>query len=372
MLYVGLDVHSRTSSMCILDGRGKELATRKIAGPWKHTLAALDQIKEPFAVCFEASCGYGYLYERLRENPRAQKVVVGHPGQMRMIFKSKKKHDRIDAQKIAKLLYLDVVPQVYVPSAEVRSWRALIEFRRKLLAKRVATKNQLRALLRSSGRVAPRGLWTKQGLAWLKEQVFETLAEGVRRDMLLEELGEQTRRIRQVEKSLNQEAARHPAVALLRTIPGVGPRTAEAVVAYIDQPMRFGKLKAVGSYFGLVPCQDASAEKNRLGHITKDGPASVRQLLVEAAWQGINRCPEIREHFEKLVGGDPDRRKIALVGTARWLLTIMLAMLKTGEACRFVRQKKTRVGLPAQEAPGPAASHAGDMTQRLAERPPAA
>ena len=57
------------------------------------------------------------------------------------------------------------------------------------------------------------------------------------------------------------------------TIPGVGVRTAEAFVAHVDDVTRFARTNRVGSYFGLVPCQDASADRNRLGHITKDGPA---------------------------------------------------------------------------------------------------
>ena len=117
-------------------------------------------------MCFEASCGYGWLYERLKK--MAQKVVVAHPGQLRLIFRSKRKSDRVDAEKLAKLLYLDEVPPVYVPSVQVRSWRAMIEHRQKLLQERVRTKNQLRALLRTHAIVAPRGLWTQKGLAWIE------------------------------------------------------------------------------------------------------------------------------------------------------------------------------------------------------------
>jgi transposase len=75
-----------------------------------------------------------------------------------------------------------------------------------------------------------------------------------------------------VEQELNRQARKTPAVALLRTIPGVGARTAEAVVAFIDDPHRFRNAKAVGRYFGLVPSQDQSGERNRLGHVTREGP----------------------------------------------------------------------------------------------------
>src|SRR5439155_10529716 len=117
--------------------------------------------------CYEASCGYGYLHDRISSLPMASHVAVAHPGQLRLIFKSKKKHDRVDAAKIGKLLYLDEVPRVHVPGVDIRSWRKLIEFRQKLLAKRVAAKNQVRAVLRGNAIAASRGLWTKKALAWL-------------------------------------------------------------------------------------------------------------------------------------------------------------------------------------------------------------
>ena len=71
---------------------------------------------------------------------------MAHPGQLRLIFRSKKKNDRADAEKLAKLLFLGEVPTVYVPSQDVRAWRQLVEYRRRLIAKRTRTKNALRAI----------------------------------------------------------------------------------------------------------------------------------------------------------------------------------------------------------------------------------
>jgi transposase len=118
------------------------------------------------------------------------------------------------------------------------------------------------------------------------------------------------------------------------TIPGVGIRTAEAVAAYVDDVRRFARGRQVGSYFGLVPCQDASAGVNRLGHITREGPAAVRWLLCEAAWQAARRSPTVKAIFERVARGDPGRRKLAVVATARRLAVVMAAMLRTGEAWR--------------------------------------
>ena len=110
----------------------------------------------------------------------------------------------------------------------------------------------------------------------------------------LEALSRQTERI---ELHLNQRAKYSPAVLLLRSIPGVGVRTAEAVTAFIDDPDRFRGAKAIGRYFGLVPSQDQSGDRNRLGHITREGPAVVRQLVAEATWQAVRRSPTVRAYF---------------------------------------------------------------------------
>jgi transposase len=294
------------------------------------------KIRKPFAVCFEASTGYGCLFEHLQAI--ARRVVVAHPGQLRLIFRSKRKNDRVDAEKLAKLLFLDEVPPVYVPSSEVRSWRGFIECRHKLVRERTRTKNSIRALLRGQGIQSPRGLWYGPGMNWLRTVSFANELDTVRRDMLYERLCFLTKMLERVETALNRTASHNPGVQLLRTIPGVGPRTAEAVMAWVDDPNRFQRIKGAGSYFGLVPCQDASARTNRLGHITREGPAIVRWLLTEAAWQGVRRSPLIRTFYERVRREDPERRKIALVATAHYLLRAMIAMLRTGEVWRSAEE----------------------------------
>ncbi len=333
MWYVGLDVHLRRTNVCILDENGKRVKQFAVYGTWDKVISQLETIKCEFAVCYEASTGYGYLYDRLVGI--ARKVVVAHPGHLRLIFRSKKKNDRADAEKLAKLLYLDEVPPVYVPSVDVRSWRAMIEHRQTLLQEKVRVKNALRALLRTHGVVKSKGLWTRAGLAELEGQGFPTAMDGLRRDIHLERLRSITVMMGRVERGLQEVAGRHGGVRLLMDIPGVGIRTSEAVAAYVDDARRFGRVKAVGSYFGLVPCQDQSAEKNRLGHITRQGPATVRKLLTEAAWQGIRRSGHLREYFQRVQQGNPERKKIALVATAHHLVRVMVAMLRTGETWRY-------------------------------------
>jgi transposase len=156
---------------------------------------------------------------------------------------------------------------VHVPAGDVRTWRELITCRGRVIAQRTRATNSLRSLLRCAGVVPPGrpALWTKKGLEWLRRLELPTTSQRLRLDLLLEEIEALTHQVRRIEPQLTHQAGRSPAVARLRTIPGVGARTAEAVAAFIDDPHRFPNAKAVGWYFGLVPSQDRSGERNRLG-----------------------------------------------------------------------------------------------------------
>lgn len=210
MLTIGLDAHQRLYVICVLNENGAVVHEARIRGHWPKLLDYLKQLEEPFQICFEASCGYGHLYDRLRTV--ARRVVVAHPGLLRLIFRSKRKNDRVDAAKLAKLLYLDEVPPVHVPSVDVRAWRQLIEFRQRTVAKRTRAKNALRTLLRSHGIVMPAGhkLWTQAGLAWLADVELPTRASTLQRDLLLDELGGAEQRVTRLEHELSAIADRHP------------------------------------------------------------------------------------------------------------------------------------------------------------------
>ena len=332
MKYVGIDAHQSQWTICVMDENGKKIYTTTVRGTWKDLMAALARIQGPFVICFEASGGAGFLYDQLKTV--AAQVVVAHPAKLRLIWAAKRKNDELDAERLAKLLFLDAVPTVHIPKIEVRSWRALIEYRRRLMGKRTAVKNTIRALLRSTGKLAPQRLWTRAGLSWLKDERFSIRGDGLRLDLLMEELSDLNGKVSAVTKELNRIGRSNADVQLLMTVPGVGIRTAEAFAAYIDEAKRFSNLKTVGSYLGLVPIQDQSAATNHLGHITRQGPSVVRWLLTEAAWEGIRRSPRIRTFFSRIQRNDPKRNKIAVVATAHHLARVMLAMLKSGEVWR--------------------------------------
>ena len=123
MLYVGLDLHDKRIAICVLGETG-QLVRRAQVRTIDEMMRILEALPDRFEVCYEASCGYGHYHDLLQ--PLAARVLVAHPGQLRLIFRANNKKDRNDAQRLAKLLYLGEMPAVHVPSPEVRTWRELI------------------------------------------------------------------------------------------------------------------------------------------------------------------------------------------------------------------------------------------------------
>jgi transposase len=222
----------------------------------------------------------------------------------------------------------------------VREWRALIAHRQALVGRRVTLQNRLRATLLVQGLPAPRGhrAWTADGVAewnaWarpLEECDGAELWRG-RLRRTLEEYAHVNEQLAALEARLDAIAGRSPAVQLLRTIPGVGPRTAEAVAAYLDDPKRFASAKEVSAYAGLVPRQFQSGETDRRGRITRRGPALLRKALVEAAWLLLRYNGWAARLVQRISRGQKTRRKQALVALGRKLLVRCWAMLRHGTA----------------------------------------
>lgn len=148
---------------------------------------------------------------------------------------------------------------------------------------------------------------------------------------LLDELELLEKQLKRITEYLDKYLSGKPGGALLMSIRGVGPRTAEAVLAYTDEVKRFGNYKQYCSYFGLTPKLDESGSCRRIGHISKHGPSVVRWVLCESSWKVIRYNNGMREFYERVMAGQSGRKKIAIVAVCRKLLSIMRAMLLTGE-----------------------------------------
>ncbi len=252
--------------------------------------------------------------------------------------KLKKKTDKKDAFWLAKRAALGDLSTVYVPKKEIREKRSLINYRQSLTERITQVKNTIRSLLNAQAYSLPSGrkCWSKQNLEQLRSMAMPM--DKVKPDelwkgnlwselILLEQL---TDALQVVEDKLEELNSTDEKVKLLQTVPGVGPRLAEAVAAYIDDPHRFKNCKQVGSYIGMTPRQYQSGNTDRHGRISKYGNRLLRALLVEVCWLGLRWNPWIKETYERIKRGSKTRAKIAIVATARRLFVRLWAMMRDG------------------------------------------
>jgi transposase len=248
----------------------------------------------------------------------------------------KRKTDKDDALRLAQLYLLDQLPTVTLPPTEVRQWRSLIACRQTWVGRRIAVQNRIRALFVAQGLPAPRGAraWTVTGLAGIAMQA-KSLAEcgpdelwrGLL-ELALTEYRQVCELVTQAETRLDALGKQSAEVILLETVPGVGPRTAETVAAYLNDAGRFKTAKQVSAYSGMVPRQHQSGEMDRRGRITKRGPALLRKMLVECAWCMLRYNAWARGIYQRLTGGGQRRKKQAIVALARKILVRCWAMLR--------------------------------------------
>ena len=333
MLCVGMDVHKDTTTIHVFDPMAepkRQHRSMRVSTTARDLETALRPLEGRCRIAYEVGTQAQWVASVVR--PLAAEVQVANPSRIPWLFRDGKKSDRIDARKLAILLSLKQLPTVHLPSADVSAWRALIQHRRGLVARRTMTKNRIRAILRSFALRCPhRSLWTRQGLVWLDRLEFDE-ARTLMMTMLRSDLRMIDGQIKQVETQLDAIAAKHLNVALLRTIPGIGARTAEAVVAFADDITRFAHRKQFASYFGMTPTLDASGRIERHGHISKRGPSVVRWVLVEAMHRAIMRCPSLQKYFDRVWRGKKGRYKKAIVAAGRKMLTIMFAMMRDQQA----------------------------------------
>ena len=336
--YIGLDMDcKKTVGYAIVPGQSELSAT---FGPDIESIRRYlrQERKGGYRVhtAFEVSGQAGFLYDALAEE--VDSLHVANPSKMTWIYRTAKKNDRIDARKMAVLLSINELPEVYMPSKEIRQWRQTILHRQKIVRDIGQVKNRIRAALKSEGHRKPahRGGWWKcVNRLWMArlcdEQVEVDCLWRLHLRNLLDELDLLEAQRDRVTDYLDIYLANQPGAKLLMSIPGVGPRTAEAVLAYTDDVERFGNYKQYCAYFGVTPKLDESGSVRRLGHISKHGPSVVRWVLCESSWKVVRYCPGLKAFYERVMAGQQSRKKIAIVAVMRKLLCIMRAMLMTGE-----------------------------------------
>ena len=242
--------------------------------------------------------GYSRWFERLLAELGFE-VWIGDPAEIKTKRVKKKKTDREDARLMRKLLLENRFPRIWVPDPENRDLRQLLWHRHRLVQMRTRIMNQLQALAMNEGYRWKKKLFSEQGRALLEKLSLAPWASR-RRQELLELLDRMNPTIEELTAAVEQEARKRPEVLRRMTHPGVGPLTALAYVLIIGTPARFQRGKQIGTYVGMIPCEDSSAHKQRLGHISKQGNSLLRFLLVEAAQAAARIHPEWRRRYLRL------------------------------------------------------------------------
>jgi transposase len=266
---------------------------------------------------------------------------IGDPAEIKTKRVKKRKTDREDARLLLRLMREDNFPQVWVPSPEnrdLRQLRQLLWHRHRLVQMRTRIMNQLQALAMNEGYRWKKKLFSEQGRAQLEKLALAPWASR-RRQELLELLDRMNPTIEELTAAVEREARKRPEVLRLMTHPGVGPLTALAYVLIIGTPSRFHRGKQIGNYVGIIPSEDSSGGKQRLGPISKQGNSWLRFLLVEAAPAAARIHPDWRRRYLHLAMRR--HKSIAKVAMGRRLAVRLYWMWRNGceysQSLEFVR-----------------------------------
>jgi transposase len=343
MMIIGCDYHPGFQQIACVDTDTGEFAERRL----EHREEAEQFYRDLGArgisvrVGMEAS-GHARWFERLISELRFE-LRIGDAAEIRTKRVRKQKTDRQDAQLILRLLLEDRFPRIWVPSGENRDLRQLLWHRHRMVQARTRIMNQLQAVALNEGLRCKKRLWRDAGREQLESFRLAPWASRRRRD-LLGLLDRLTPTIAELTQAVEQEAEKCPEAQRLRTHPGVGALTALAFVLIIGRAERFQCGKQIASYLGLVPLEESSGQRRRLGHITKQGNSLVRFFLVEAAQVTVRSDPEWRSKYFHLAMRRG--RKIAKVAMARRLAVRMYWMWRKGWDYEQMKKFSSHAGEP--------------------------
>lgn len=314
MWIIGCDFHPRFQQIAFVNTETGEYGTARL----EHSNGEAEQFYRALQgqvvrVGIEAG-GHSLWFERLL-GELGQELWTGDAAKIAAKRVRKQRTDTRDADHILGLLLEDRFPRVWRPTLAERDLRQLLLHRHRLVQIRTRVKNQLQALAMNQGLCRKKKLWSRAGRA--EFEAVPLLPWATRRRQELLQLHDQLCDLgRPLDQAVSQQAGRGE-VQRLMTHPGVGEITALAFVLTIGDPTRFASGRKLASYLGLIPCEDSSGGKQRLGHISKQGNALLRGLLTEAAHIAVRHEPELGRAWRRLAM--KKNRQIATVAVARKL-----------------------------------------------------
>lgn len=287
--YVGLDAHKKMIVVAMLLPDKEEPIVWQLpneAGAVRRMAKRiLREAAGPVKVCYEAGpCGYAL--QRILKDLGVDCVVIA-PSLIPVKPGDRIKTDVRDARKLAFLLRAGLLTEVHPPTAAEEAVRDLSRCREDAREDLTRARHRLGKMLLRRGMIWNRTNWTQAHQAWMGKLRFDHPADQlVFQDYLLaiQHLEERLKRLDQALEAVMEEERYQKPVAALRCFQGIDTVSAVAIVAELHDFGRFRSARELMGYLGLVPSEDTSSEKRRLGSITKAGNSHVRRLLVESAW----------------------------------------------------------------------------------------
>jgi transposase len=331
-LTVGVDLGEQWSHYCILGLEGETLSEGQLRTT-QADVAEFFQAITPARVVIEVGTHSAWVQEIIAGC--GHEVLVANPRLMEGSKRRKRKNDRIDANKLARLGRVD--PESLHPikhrSREVRQDLVLLRARAALVAARTELINATRGLVKSMGARLPNCSTASFG-----QKVKDAIPGGVREALLpLVQLADGLSAcIQGYERRIEELASeKYGHTKLLRQVKGVGPITALAYVLTLENPERFAASRDVGPYLGLVPKQEDSGESQPQLGISKTGDTMLRQLLVGSAQYILGPFgpdTDLRRYGLRLCErGGKNAKKRAAVAVARKLAVLLHRLWVSGE-----------------------------------------
>jgi transposase len=337
---VGIDLGKTTFHLVALGDNGKVVLKKKFTQKQLITFTANMQT---CLIGMEACSGSHFLGRALRAQGHDVKLI---PAQFVKPFVKSNKNDFIDAEAIAEAVDRENMRFVPIKTDDQLDLQALHRVRDRLMARRTALINQIRAFLLERGIVfakSPNRL--REALPEVLENANENLTPRMRNlvAMLWSEWKDLELQIAEMNDEVERIASSDEACRRLQQIPGIGPLVATAIVASIGNGAAFRKGREFAAWMGLLPKQHSTGGKARLYGISKRGNSYLRKILIHGARAVVLRSKRDRIAMGAWMTSLEARapRNVLIVATAHKLARIAWAVLATGQDYRAVPEAVT-------------------------------
>jgi transposase len=339
MMIIGCDFHPRFQQIAFVDDETGECGERRLNHPGEAESFYRSLAGKKVRIGLEATGNFRW-FRRLIQNLGFE-FLLGDPTQIRARDPRRQKTDKRDAKHILKLLLnLEEFPLVWQPPSDNEQLRELLLHRCRMVRLRVRIKNQLDGMAKNEGLLDSKG-WSAK-----RRRQLEALAlpgwDAQRRADLLRLHDQLDDQIEPLEKAVEEAADNHPLCCLLMTHPGVGPVVSLAYVLTIGDHQRFQRSRDLSSYLGLIPAEESSGDKRRLGHISKQGNTMLRWLLVQAALKAQRKDIAWRRQYVRLSLNK--HHGVAKVAIARKLAVRLYWMLRSGKNYQQMMERGSHAG----------------------------